>query len=80
VVRAIHEAVAAAPPGTTVTIQNRPFHGAILLRSFPGWAGLFVIEFPTNVVDGRPVRFVARDDDAPAQQRGGRIAALLQRP
>jgi len=80
VVRAIHEAVAAAPPGTTVTIQNRPFHGAILLRSFPGWAGVFVIEFPTNVVDGRPVRFVARDDDAPAEQRGGRIAALLQRP
>jgi hypothetical protein len=82
VLRAIHEAVAAAPPGSTVTIQNRPFASAPVARPlFPGWAGVFVIEFPANVVDGRPVRFVARGDDGTlAAERGGRIAALFQRP
>jgi hypothetical protein len=48
---------------------------------FPGWAGLFVIHFPANIVDGRPVRFVARGGaETLAQQRGGRIAALFQQP
>jgi hypothetical protein len=81
VVQAVQQAVAAAPPGGTVTIQNRPFGPARLGRPFPGWAGVFVITFPSNTVDGRSVRFIARDgDDALARQRGGRIAALLPPP
>jgi hypothetical protein len=81
VVEAVQQAVAAAPPGGTVAIQNRPFGPARLGRLFPGWAGVFVITFPSNTVDGRAVHFVARDgDDALARQRGGRIAALLPPP
>jgi len=81
VLRAIGTAVAAAPPGSTVTIQNRPFVAARIGRSFPGWAGVFVIHFPTNTVDGRPVRFIARQGDAVlAAQLGGRVAELLGLP
>jgi hypothetical protein len=81
VVQAVQQAVAAAPPGGTVTIQNRPFGPARLGHLFPGWAAVFVITFPSNTVDGRPVRFVGGDaDDALARQRGGRIAALLPPP
>jgi len=81
VLQAIRQAVAAAPPGTTVTIPNRPFVSAGLPRSFPGWAGVFVIHFPANSVDGRAVRFTPRaGGEALAQQRGGRIAALFQAP
>jgi hypothetical protein len=47
---------------------------------FPGWAGLFVIEFPGEGVNGRRMRFVVNDQDwALAQARGGRIAAVVQR-
>ena len=81
VLRTIGTAVAAAPPGNTVTIQNRPFIAARIGRSFPGWAGVFVIHFPTNTVDGRPVRFIARQGDAVlAAQLGGRVAELFGRP
>ncbi|HKA29663.1 MAG TPA: hypothetical protein VKH82_09820 [Candidatus Binatia bacterium] len=81
VVQMVRQAVDATPPGDTVTIQNRPFGPARLGRLFPGLAGVFVITFPSNTVDGRPVRFVGGDaDDALARQRGGRIAALLPPP
>ena len=81
VLRAIGTAVAAAPPGDTVTIQNRPFVAARIGRFFPGWAGVFVIHFPTNTVDGRPVRFIPRQGDTVlAAQLGGRIAELFGRP
>ena len=81
VVQMVRQAVAAAPPGGTVTIQNLHFGPANLGRLFPGLAGVFVIMFPSNTMDGRAVRFVARDgDDARARERGGRIAALLTPP
>jgi hypothetical protein len=81
VLRGIREAVAAAPPGGTAVIRNRTFNSARIPRSFPGWAGVFVIYFPENTIDGRTVRFIGRGDDtALAQQRGGRIAEVLPQP
>ena len=60
-------------------IENRPFGPAAVPWLFPGWAGLFVIEFPDDIVDGRSVRFQASDADwRLAQSRGGRIAALVE--
>jgi hypothetical protein len=81
VLRGIREAVAATPPGATAVIRNRAFNSARIPRLFPGWAGVFVIYFPENAIDGRTVRFVGRGDDmALAHQRGGRIAEVLPRP
>ena len=78
--RSIREAVAATPPGDVTAIQNQPFHAVVVEWLFPGWAGLFVIHFPDNVVDGRQVRFLVSERDwALAQKRGGRIAALVER-
>jgi hypothetical protein len=58
----IRLAVAEVPPNRDVYIENRPFRamGPIFIHAnaFPGWAGVFVIFFPDNVVDGRRVRFV----------------------
>ncbi len=80
VLRSIRAAVAATPPGATVVIENKGFPAAGLPGRFPGWAGVFVIHFPENAVDGRPVRFVAGEGDWQlAQERGGRIAALVTR-
>jgi hypothetical protein len=78
--RAIGAAIAAAPPGSTVTIRNRPFIAAQIGHSFPGWAGVFMIHFPANTVDGRRVRFIARASDVVAEERGGRVAELLGSP
>jgi len=61
VVERIQGAIVAAPPGSAVEIRNHDFHGAgahwqhKLL--FPGWAGVFVVAFPENVVEGRRVYF-----------------------
>lgn len=75
---AIHEAIAAAPAGSVVTIPNRPFGPAGIPWLFPGWAALFAIHFPDDVVDGRTVRFAASEEDwARAQARGGRMARLV---
>ena len=76
---AIRAAIAAAPAGGVAVIDNRPFGAAAVPWLFPGWAGLFVIHFPDDVVDGRTVRF--RADDVHwrlAQSRGGRIARLVE--
>lgn len=32
-------------------------------KTFPGWAALFVIAFPDEVVEGRTVRFIIADDE-----------------
>jgi hypothetical protein len=46
----------------------------------PGWAGIFVAFSPDDTIEGRPVRFVGSDDDwQRVQQRGGRIAAFVER-
>jgi hypothetical protein len=77
---AIREAAAAAPPGGTATIENRPFGPAAVPWLFPGWAGVFLIHYPDDTVEGRTVRFRVDDTDWHlAQSRGGRIARLVER-
>ena len=44
---------------------------------FPGWAGVFAIYFPDDVVDGRRVVFEVADPKVVAATRGGRRAASL---
>jgi hypothetical protein len=66
VVEQIRAAIAEAAPGDEVRIVNRRFMsvGVMLsnrLADFPGWAGIFVMFFPSNVVDGHRVYFVSDD-------------------
>src|SRR5262249_17894014 len=77
----LHPRVASTQPGEVALIENQPFG---LSRGFPalfpGWAGMFVVFFPDDTVDGRPVRFLVSEDDwQRAQARGGRVAALVTR-
>lgn len=81
----IQELVDRRPEGTAVYIVNRPFAPTHVwrIRGFPGWAGVFVVAFPENVVDGRRVFFVESDPKALEQARsrpGTRIAELLLSP
>ena len=81
VVQQVRQAVAAAPPGADVYIENRPFRamGPIFVHAaaFPGFAGVFVIFFPDNVVDGRRVYFVEPEQRYFAPANGGRRSATL---
>ena len=77
---------AAAPPGSTVYIENRRFASVAIFvvehpALFPGWAAVFLVFQRRNVLDGRTVQFVARDPrELEAAHRGGPIAALLVAP
>jgi hypothetical protein len=79
----LRAAIAAAPPGETVYVENAPLSAFGWLPNTmdqpPGLAGLFIIAFPTDTVDGRVVRFVepqASEHDL-AHRRAGRSARLL---
>jgi hypothetical protein len=79
---AILSAIDAAPQGSDVYIENRPFAGigGPLQRRmdlFPGWAGVFVIFFPENVIDGHRVYFVSAPKVVTATRHGARTATLL---
>lgn len=80
------DAVLAAPTGDTIEIPNRPLAAMGWLPNTttqaPGLAALFVIVHPSDVVDGRVVRFVepAAAWRESARQRGGRTATLLVAP
>jgi hypothetical protein len=69
-----------------VYIPNRPFQslGPIFVQRqdiFPGWAGVFVIFFPENTVDGKPVYFVTPDPKVlSAAQEGRRTNGLIIQP
>ena len=83
----IRSAIAAAAPGATVRIPNRRFPPLEFLAlfqdewRFPGLAGVFVIFFPSDEVDGRHVVFEATEAARrAAAARGGRIAGLLVPP
>lgn len=74
---------ALVPPGTTVIVANRRL-GTLgwmpnTMTPLPGLAAVFVIAFPTNEIDGRPVRF--RESNAATLRtftaRPGRLAELL---
>jgi hypothetical protein len=80
-VRLVRTTVAATPPGAIAVIQNGPFGPK---RATPnaliGLVGAFVIFFPEDTVDGRPVRFAVNEHDWKlAQERGGRVAGLVTR-
>jgi hypothetical protein len=78
-IAAIRAKVATRPPGATVIIPNESFFPAGLLGDqFPGTAGLFIIYFPSNVVDGRYVYFgVTPTVWRAAAPRSSRLASLL---
>lgn len=86
VMATVQQTIAAAAPQQDVYIPNRPFQsvGPIFVTRqdlFPGWAGIFVIFSPDNVVDGKRVRFVTADREALiAAGEGYRTATLIVEP
>jgi len=78
---AMRSQIDAAAPGSDVYLRNHDLQAVgpmfIPRREFPGWAGLFVIFFPSNVVSGRRVYFVEPDDVQREQLAHGRRAASL---
>jgi hypothetical protein len=49
--------------------------------TFPGWAAIFTIFFPSNVVDGKRVHFIVNHPEAvAAAMRGRRTAELVIGP
>ncbi len=79
---AIRARVAETSPGREVRIPTQTFGGVgIFLASqpaaFPGWAAVFAIYFPDDVVDGHRVVFEVTDPKVVAAARGGRRSANL---
>lgn len=79
VTTAMRAAIDRQLPGKAVYLDNKPFRPALFQPDlFPGWAGVFTIFFPHNVVDGRPVYFVdERPAVARAALRGQRTRTLI---
>jgi len=82
VLNSVRRAALSAPPDSTVYVENKTFRSVGLAlagsrAAFPGWAALYTIYFPTDVIDGRTIRFVERDPDAIAAARGDRRTATL---
>jgi len=71
--------------GAKVAIPNGRFQsiGVYLVNfpiEFPGWAGVFMIAYPSNTVDGRRVYFGERDQEvleALTRRTDTRISRLL---
>jgi hypothetical protein len=84
--RQIAEQVDRAAPGEDVYIPNRIFGGVgpfviATPTNFPGWAALFAIYYPTNVIDGHRVFFVEPNERVrAAAQHGLRSAELVVAP
>jgi hypothetical protein len=82
--KVIRKALDTPPRRRDVYITNRRFVALPLPTAmFPGWAGVFTIFYPDNVVAGRRVYFVDDNPDTlAAAQRGRRTRTLLvpQRP
>lgn len=67
--------VRAQAPGTTVCIPNEP---APLTLAFPGSAGVYVMLYPDDTLEGRRVFFTADNPKMLAfRDAGGRLAGLL---
>ena len=81
--QAVARRVAQAAPGEPAYIPNRrmnPVNYFTPMEVFPGWAGLYVVFFPGNAVDGTAVRFVDAQPERVAAARartGTRTAELL---
>ncbi|MCH2173641.1 hypothetical protein MK489_22930 [Myxococcota bacterium] len=54
----VERSVRAQPVGSNVLIKNRPFPYLPPFDTFPGHAGIFLIAYPSNTLDGRRVYFV----------------------
>jgi hypothetical protein len=84
--REIRAHILEAPPDTTVYLEGRSIRafGSLPNSSviLPGWPGLFAIMEPTDVYEGRRVRFVAPSLSVYQQfaKRGDRLATLLVPP
>jgi hypothetical protein len=84
--REIADAVAVSPPGTTVYIENgdtQPVIGPNLRMLVPGRAAMFLLLSPDDLLDGRHVRFVERDQevlDFWTKRPETRLATLLVAP
>jgi hypothetical protein len=73
-----------APLGGDVYIENGRFQGVGMMinhgRSFPGFAGVFIIHSPSNEIAGRRLFFIERDPLLLATATGKRSATLLVSP
>jgi hypothetical protein len=82
----IRTAARAAAPAADVYIENQVFKSVglrILARpgAFPGWAALYSIYFPDDLVDGRRIYFVEPDPNViEAARDDRRTGALLVAP
>lgn len=81
--RVLEKALDESPGEGDIFIRNRPFSVFVwgyTPESFPGLAGLFVIRYPSNTVDGRRVYFLEESEELVEMaraQRGSRISELL---
>ena len=85
VMASIEDSILAKPPASRVTIVNEgfPVMGYMNKDSFPGWAALFIIQFPENEVEDRQVVFVERDSRRRKRIRrwgGERLNAIVVAP
>jgi len=85
----INSVVDRSPSGSEVDLPNVPASSPSVMgirldpHTFPGWAGVYAIAVPANVLRGRRVRFVERDRALVASFRTGgsrRMAELLITP
>jgi hypothetical protein len=66
-----------------IYIDNKPFSvfgWGYTPRDFPGLAALFVVSYPSNTIDGKPVYFLEDSDEIVQMaqaQKGTRIAELI---
>lgn len=85
VIGQIRRAAHTVRSGTNVYIENAVFRSVGLLyvdhkEQFPGWAGVFSIYFPDDVIAGRRVRFVESDIRIIELSLSGRRTAGLMVP
>jgi hypothetical protein len=87
--RGIAAQIHAEAPGHDVYIENAEAPGYVLgpmlhEPEFPGLAGLFVLSYPGNVIDGRRVHFIERYPPVLLMSRdparNHRLAGLLVAP
>ena len=84
--REMQDAVAASPAGTTVYIENgetQPVLGPALTMFLPGRAGMFLFLSADDLLEGRHVRFVERNQEVLefwAARPGTRLTTLLVPP
>ena len=80
---AITAIAASAPPGADVYILNRPFHSIFFvpdLTYFPGWAAVFAMFHPDDMLDGHRIYFSVPSGEGHDDRAKGRQATALLRP